>query len=142
MALEAVVLALLACGLWAVGRARSGPADFDGLAAAAIAAAAFAMGLQSIAVRSVHKVSTLTTGATGDVTSLGVVIARLGERTQRRRAVDGVSVLAGIIVPYLGGAILGAALVELTGLGGVLLVVPAVGLAALLWIEWRSQPPA
>jgi uncharacterized membrane protein YoaK (UPF0700 family) len=140
LALELVGLAGLAVLLWALdprltASARMGPAS-----ALVVAVASAAMGLQSVALRQVHRVGVLTTGATGNVTSIGVAVARLWPARVRRAAATTIGVVGVVIASYVAGAAVGAAGLRLGGSPAAWTLVPMACTALALLLGRRGAP--
>lgn len=128
----AVVVVLAGCGL-ALALAGEGraPAPRSALVVGVVAAAAAALGAQATAIRRAGDVSVLTTASTGAITSIGVVIGR-GRGALDADARSRLARLTAVVLAYVGGAALGAALCVHTTRGPELLVVPCLALAALV----------
>jgi len=141
---ELAALAALATAMAATDVGRDGTGRTGPLVLTLVVAVAATMGLQSVALRSAGGVALLTTAGTGNVTSLGVSLARIRDPNTRRPAIAAAGVLAAVVTAYIGGAVLGAGTAHLSDAGPVLLVIPLLVVAATLALEaWpRAGAPA
>ncbi len=100
-----------------------------------VAATSLAMGLQGVALRRVRGVSVLTTGGTGNVTTIGERIGRLGTPKGLGSDELALGVLGGVVTIYVVGAVFGALGSRIESVGWALVVVPVAGLAGALLVE-------
>jgi len=138
---EAVLLAAVAL---LVGDLGAVDQLLDGIRGALLLlAASFAMGVQTEVIRAHAGVSLSTTYQTGVLVQIAERSTPGGHAADRPRAAGALVLLGGVLVGYVGGAALGAALGRTAGWA---LAVPAVVLAALAtterwWGATGSPPP-
>ncbi|MCP4434770.1 MAG: DUF1275 domain-containing protein [Actinomycetia bacterium] len=143
---EVAVLVTLIVTAAILGRGQQVSRQVDLPVILMIATTSLAMGLQGMALRKVRGVSVLTTGGTGNVTSIGERLGRLG--TPRREDGDEavLGIIGGVVVLYVVGAIAGAIAAAIDRVGPVLLLIPVATVAVALVLELTrvrsgEQPP-
>ncbi|MGI9577495.1 MAG: YoaK family protein, partial [Microthrixaceae bacterium] len=108
LAAEIVVLVALVVTAWLLGRGNDASSEVDAPVLLIIAVTAVAMGLQGMALRKVRNVGVLTTGGTGNVTTIGERLARLGTRERETSDELALDVIGWVVALYVGGAVLGS----------------------------------
>ncbi len=139
LALDIAVLVALAVAMHATGAVGDPNRRPDLLLYTLVALAAATIGLQTVALRSVRHVSVLTSASTGNVTTIGVALGRLGRRGGS--AAEGVSVIVVAVLAYVVGAALGAAFGRIDAAGSLVLLVPAAMVAGSLVSQLRPRRP-
>lgn len=134
---EVVVLVTLVVVAAVFGRGRDVSREVDVPVLLMVAVTSLAMGLQGMALRRVHGVPVLTTGGTGNVTTIGERVGRLGAVRGRSDDELALGVISGVVVVYVLGAVLGALADRIEGVGPVLILVPVAGLAVTLLVQRR-----
>ncbi len=100
-----------------------------------VATTGAAMGIQGVALRRVNGVSVLTTGGTGNVTSIGERLGRVGTETADRGDELALGIIASVVGAYVAGATGGALVSRISGVGPVLLLIPVAVLAAMMVLQ-------
>lgn len=140
LVVDVAVLVVLGAAMQVTGAVGDPNRNPDLWLYALVAVAAATIGLQTVALRSVRHVSVLTSASTGNITTLGVALGRLGRRGGS--SADGVSVIVVAVLAYVVGAALGAALGRWDAAGSLVLGVPAALVAAALVSQLSSRPAA
>ena len=143
LAAETTVLVVLVVAAVSMGRGDEASRTVDTPVLVIVAVTALAMGLQGMALRKVRGIGVLTTGGTGNVTTIGERLGRLG--TARRRESDelALDVIGWVVALYVGGAVLGSLAASLEGTGPLPLVVAVAGVIAAVLVtvsRARSAP--
>jgi uncharacterized membrane protein YoaK (UPF0700 family) len=119
---EAVLVAIV-CGVF--------PGDVPGrvLRSVCTVLSGVAMAFQTPVVRSVDGIAVSSTFSTGMLTRLGQAFGALPDAARRRRESVVAHVLGGTVLAFLGGAVIGGALLE--PLGNATIFVPVVALVVI-----------
>lgn len=129
---EVVVLVLLILVGTVFGRGRFVSHAVDLPVLLMVATTGAAMGIQGVALRRVNGVSVLTTGGTGNVTSIGERLGRIGTVTADRSDELALGIIAAVVAAYVAGATGGALVSRISGVGPVLLLTPVAVLAVMM----------
>jgi len=140
LGLELASLAGLALLLWLVLPDRDDTTRLEAWPTVIVAVASAAMGLQAVAIRSVGRVAVLTTGATGNVTNIGVAVARLLPEPLRHEAATWVGITTGVLAAYVAGAAAGAGGLRLVHAPEAAVLLPMVAVLAALVSGRRPRP--
>lgn len=132
---EVVVLGVLVLVGTVFGRGRHPSAHVDLAVSLMVATTSFAMGIQGVALRRVHGVSVLTTGGTGNVTTIGERFGALGHTVARRSDELALGVIGAVVGIYVLGAAAGALSAQVHSVGPVFIVVPMLALVAALALQ-------
>lgn len=131
---EIVLLGVLVTVAWLLGSGNDVSSQVDSSVLLIIAVTALAMGLQGMALRKVRNVGVLTTGGTGNVTTIGERLGRLGTRERETSDELALDVIGWVVVLYVGGAVLGSLASSVRGSGPLPLLIAVVGVSAALLI--------
>lgn len=134
---EVIVLGMLVLVGTVFGRGRSPSPHVDLATALMVGSTSLAMGIQGVALRRVHGVSVLTTGGTGNVTTLGERLGTLGDPTARRDDGLTLGVIGAVVGIYVIGAAVGSLAAQIQAAGAVLIVFPMVALLVALALQMR-----
>ena len=89
-----------------------------------------------MALRKVRSVGVLTTGGTGNVTTIGERLGRLGTRQGESSDELALDVVGWVVALYVGGAILGSLAASLRGTGPLPLLLAVAGVVAAIVLTW------
>jgi uncharacterized membrane protein YoaK (UPF0700 family) len=133
---EIAVLAALVVTALVLGRGNTASSDVDVPVLLIVGVTALAMGLQGMALRKVRSVGVLTTGGTGNVTTIGERLGRLGTRQGESSDELALDVVGWVVALYVGGAILGSLAASLRGTGPLPLLLAVAGVVAAIVLTW------
>lgn len=133
---EIAVLAALVVTALVLGRGNTASSDVDTPVLLIVGVTALAMGLQGMALRKVRSVGVLTTGGTGNVTTIGERLGRLGTRERESSDELALDVVGWVVALYVGGAVLGSLAASLRGTGPLPLLLAVAGVVAAIVLTW------
>ena len=133
---EIAVLAALVVTALVLGRGNAASSDVDIPVLLIVGVTALAMGLQGMALRKVRSVGVLTTGGTGNVTTIGERLGRLGTRQRGSSDELALDVVGWVVALYVGGAVLGSLAASLRGTGPLPLLLAVAGVVAAIVLTW------
>ncbi len=133
---EIAVLAALVVTALVLGRGNTASSDVDVPVLLIVGVTALAMGLQGMALRKVRSVGVLTTGGTGNVTTIGERLGRLGTRQGESSDELALDVVGWVVALYVGGAVLGSLAASLRGTGPLPLLLAVAGVVAAIVLTW------
>ena len=133
---EIAVLAALVMTALVLGRGDTASSDVDIPVLLIVGVTALAMGLQGMALRKVRSVGVLTTGGTGNVTTIGERLGRLGTRERESSDELALDVVGWVVALYVGGAVLGSLAASLRGTGPFPLLLAVAGVVAVIVLTW------
>lgn len=141
---EIGVLIVLVAVAWMLGRGNDVASEVDTPVLLIIAVTALAMGLQGMALRKVRNVGVLTTGGTGNVTTIGERLGRLGTGERENSDELAIDVIGWVVALYVGGAVLGSLASSVRGSGPLPLLVAVGGVTAAVLVTGvrHSRRPA
>ena len=137
----AVLVALVVTAL-VLGRGNTVSSDVDTPVLLIVGVTALAMGLQGMALRKVRNVGVLTTGGTGNVTTIGERLGRLGTRERKSSDELALDVIGWVVALYVGGAIVGSLAASVRGTGPIPLLLAVVGVVAAIVLTWTRSARA